>query len=229
MRRMILFLVWVWGSLPLLLAQVAAEESPFMVGIGLTGQQYLGDYTEPGYFRAAAGINMTIEKVNRHPFDVTVKLGIGSFTEQFDTLLTPTSVAQTNDNFIETRYYHGELNLRFRPFVYARWQPYLAAGAGLMFFSPRNAEGELLARRTRGTNPASFNTIIPQLPASIGCMYRINQFTQLGVQYTYRFIPTDYLDNYAVEEVETGFDALHSVAVSFHISLGPMPDLPPKS
>ncbi len=197
-----------------------------MIGVGLAGHQYLGDFTEPGYFRAYPGLNISVETGNRHPFDAILHVGFGRFAEQFDTVLINSG---NDNNFVETLFYYGDLRLRFRPFVFTKVQPFISIGAGLMLFSPRDADGFPLVPNGNNNTSATFNTIIPQLPGSAGVLFRLNDRFKLSASYTYRFTPSDYLDNFQVEELNTGFDALHSVMLVLHISLGTLPELPIKN
>ncbi|MEO0896097.1 MAG: outer membrane beta-barrel protein [Bacteroidota bacterium] len=215
-------------SVCLMMAQ--NQKAPVKIGVGLTGNNYIGDYNDPSYFRTYAGSHLSIQKANRRSFNLHLQAGFGRFADQFDGDDIPLDQdGQPLPRFIETSFIHGELAVSYRLFPAKRLQPYAQLGYGLMFFSPKDNDGRRLIRFDGpASEGAATNQIVPQLSGSLGLEARVNDFISFNIAYTYRFLPTDYLDNYGQEEGISGFDALQSVQVGFMFSLGRGPALPPR-
>ena len=57
----------------------------------------------------------------------------------------------------------------------------------------------------RKPDEEKYNTAVPQLPVTAGAKYKINDIMDVSIDYTYRFTPTDFLDNIAQLGEKTGF------------------------
>lgn len=227
MHRKLVSLVFILGCF---LSHAQDNRTPVKIGVGLTGNNYIGDYNDPGYFRTYAGSHFSIQKANRNALNLHLQAGFGRFADQFDGDEIPLGPdGQPLPRFVETRFIHGELAVSYRLMPGKRIQPYVQVGYGLLFFSPRDGDGRRLIRfNGPASQGAETNQIIPQLAGSVGLESRINNFLSINLAYTYRFLPSDYLDNYGQTDSNTGFDALQSIGIGFMFSLGKGPDLPPR-
>ncbi|GAB4427460.1 MAG: hypothetical protein OHK0039_45800 [Bacteroidia bacterium] len=204
-----------FGLVCLLLHPVAAQRKPLQVGLGLTGSTYTGEFTEQGsaLSRVYPGGHISLQSQDSAALKVELTGGFGRFADQYD-LGKPGGSDLT---FIETQFYYGDLRLRYRFLPRRRVQPYLAAGAGLIVFTPRDADGR---RLDRPSDTLSYNNVIPQLPLGAGVRVRLTPIVGLGLEYTYRFVPSDYLDH-IVDPARKGFDALHAVQLMILFTLTP--------
>jgi len=202
----------------------AQSKSGLQLDVSLDAISYMGDYKEEGVrvIRMQPGINLRLSSAKRAPLKVQFNLGTGSFSEQFDTPMLADVGDAEIPSYIVTRFFYGDLRMRFEPFPHAKVSPYLALGAGLIHFKPEDAEGRNLATRpyTRAQGEYSYNAFIPQLPIHAGLRMHINERIQMELSYTYRFVPTDYLDNMGEFGARQGFDALQAISLTLGIQIG---------
>ncbi|MEL6847454.1 MAG: outer membrane beta-barrel protein, partial [Bacteroidota bacterium] len=195
---------------------------PLQVGFGLAGNAYLGDYTETDSWmrRVYPGANFSLQKANPRRVQLQVNGGFGKFSDQFEQNPSNLPPGVSPTTFIETSFIYTDMRVKIRPWPYARLQPYLSVGAGFLFFTPRDAQGKDLPNRidTRFLGE-DYNTAIPQLPGGLGVQYRISRQFTLGLDYMYRFTPSDYLDNVGEAGTRNGFDALHGLQLTLYASL----------
>ncbi|MDX1908584.1 MAG: hypothetical protein SF053_16220 [Bacteroidia bacterium] len=194
------------------------------VGLYLSGYSYAGEYTDPGAYnrRVYPGGAFYIQQVGTRRLRMQACGVFGQFADQYDNLEPPPQPGVSIPTFIITRIVAGDLRLQYRPLPGLRVQPWISAGAGLIYFSPRDKNGRKLADNTN-TRPdgTSYNTVIPQIPLSGGVYARINRHLNLGLGYTFRFIPSDYLDNSGAGLA--GFDQLHALQAGLDIWIMPPP------
>ncbi|TAE55075.1 MAG: hypothetical protein EAZ89_06060, partial [Bacteroidetes bacterium] len=185
--------------LPALLpAQDSLKRTPLQVGLGFSAFSYVGDLSDPGlgYQRVYPGGEISLQPGNQKALRVQFHAGFGKFADQYDGELPAAPVGVTPPTFVQTQVIHGDLRLSYRLFPRAILQPYVSAGAGLLFFSPRDQNNRrLLAVSSSRPEGETYNTAIPQLPLAAGLQGRITPQVSLSLDYTYRFIPSDYLDN----------------------------------
>ncbi|MEL6627373.1 MAG: hypothetical protein AAFQ83_14260 [Bacteroidota bacterium] len=219
--------LWMGSSL----SPVYAQEGKFPIEstVGISGFQYLGDYAEPlTYPRIYAGTFVSLQRSSRKNFVWQFQIGSGRFADQFDGEIPETSSGASPSQFVQTRFIYGEIRGVYRFFPQNRFQPYLSVGSGLVRFRPEDESGRRLIRRPDSVSSgAASNTVVPQLPASLGIKYRVNRFISVDIRYSYRFIPTDYLDSFGQTGDSQDFDALQNLNLGFSFTLGPGPELPP--
>lgn len=186
------------------------------IGFTLNGYAYLGDLNEPGLgiVRVSSGGEISIESVKPRPLGVSFHGGFGQFTEQWDN-----PDGEPGTRFVQTPFLHGDFRVHARAFPEKAFQPYASVGAGLLSFTPKDVDGNPLEE-------GDYNTIIPQFPASAGLHWQVNQMIGFDLSYTWRFTPTDFLDNIGSEGVRSGFDALHAANLGITFDLGA--GLPPE-
>ncbi|RMG71444.1 MAG: hypothetical protein D6722_06820 [Bacteroidetes bacterium] len=204
-----------------------AQQAPLQVGLSLTANAYSGDYTEPAtaFQRVYPGGHFSVQKENGQALRVSLTGGFGGFSDQYEGRFPPLPQGVDPPTFVATRFVYGDLRLTYRFFPGGKLQPYVSAGAGLIVFAPRDAEGRrLLIQSDTRLEGETYNTVIPQLPASVGLRYRLHPILRVGLGYTYRFVPTDYLDNTGQAGTRAGFDALHALDIGLDFILGTPPD-----
>ncbi|MEZ4772141.1 MAG: outer membrane beta-barrel protein [Bacteroidia bacterium] len=196
-------------------AQRKSPANPLQIGFGLSGIAYVGDLssTATQFQRVHPGGNLSLQRASTNALDLQANGGFGNFVEQ-----TESSTSTQINTFVDTRFVYGDLRIRYRFMVHKKFQPYLSAGAGVLVFSPRDQEGKFLIRNkgTRKDSEEKYNTAVPQLPVVGGIYMKINQIAGLSFDYTYRFTPTDYLDNISQLGKRRGFDALHALQLSVY-------------
>lgn len=182
---------------------------------------YTGDLTDGGMntFRAYPGLNLSIQTQRARTFVVQLNAGFGRFADQYDELSPIIAEDVIPVTFVETSYFYGDLTMRFMPMPYSRVRPFAALGAGFLIFSPKDLNGKFLSdvilSRPEGED---YNTAVPQLPISVGVETEITGMLGVSLAYTYRFAPTDYLDNIGTLGHRGGYDRLHNVNLSLFIN-----------
>lgn len=204
----LLFVLLIAGFFPDSIAQRADKVT--RIGFSLNGFAYLGDLNEPGVgiIRVSSGGEISLESVKAHPFGVSFHGGFGQFTEQWDS-----PDGQPGTRFVQTPFLHGDFRVHARAFQTKSFQPYVSVGAGLLSFTPKDVDGFPLEE-------GNYNTMIPQLPGSAGLRWQVNPMIGFDLSYTWRFTPTDFLDNIGSEGSRSGFDALYAVNLGISFDLG---------
>jgi LysM repeat protein len=200
-------------------AQVGTKN--LKLGLGLLTTMYQGDLSmdESGTFRVYPGANLSIQSQRIRRIQLQLNAGFGRFADQFDNGMPMAPEGVQMASFVETSYFYGDLRLRLTPFPWHRVRPYASVGAGFLIFSPKDLNGKFLSdailTRPEGEN---YNTSVPQLPLSIGLQTEMTGLLGAGIEYTYRFTPTDYLDNVGSLGSRTGYDRLHNVTFSLYFN-----------
>ncbi len=190
-------------------AQTVATRT-IRIGLSLSGNAYVGNLGGVGSagLRVNAGGDLSLEQVNGRPLGFSFQAGFGKFTAQTDP-----GGSLDLARFVETPFLHGDFRAHLRARNRKSWQPYASLGAGLISFSPRDKDGNLL-------NQGDYNTLIPQFPISGGMRWEINQLVALDLSYTWRFTPTDFLDNTSSQPASrNSFDALHAIRLGLQVDI----------
>lgn len=195
-----------------------AEERGIQLGLSLDGIAYRGDLSEPGSsLRIQLGGHLMLQSAKSAPLKAQACFGFGQVMEQAD---GPVQINHT-PAFFQTRFWYGDLRVSWQPMPGRRWQPMLSLGAGLMQFTPRDQTGRNLSTRPQTREPGEdYNAIIPQLPAQVGLFCQLTPLVAIGASYTYRFVPSDYLDNLGNRGSRPGFDALQALSLHMRLSIG---------
>lgn len=216
MNRGVIFLALALGGL------LPGRGQPLQIGLGLSGIAYVGDLSDPGlaYPRIQAGGELWLQRESGRRLRPLLSLSLGRFADQYDAELPSLPPGFVPPTYVETRFWTGDLRLQYRLFPQGKWQPSLSAGAGLIGFSPRDPNGRRLLRAT-DSRPAgeTYNTVVPQLPLGAALHYRIHPQLRVGLAGTYRFVPSDYLDNIGAWGGREGFDALYMLSLQVQLSL----------
>ena len=197
---------------------------PLQVGIGLMGASYIGDLTEESIYlrRIYPGGNIAIQFDGKAFLQPQFNVGFGKFAEQSDFLLPEATPEATPNRFVETSFFYTDLRMRGRFFRRRAIQPVLGAGVGLVFFNPKDAEGNSLGENIFPRLPdETYNTTVPSFSGSAGLVGRINDLLSISLEYTFRYTGTDYLDNIGMLGSRNGNDRLQHLTVGLFFTLRP--------
>ena len=201
-----------------------SERESLQIGFGLTGTSYVGDFSGEEVFipRIYPGGNISLQMNSTRLLSFQVNGGFGKFADQYDLSSPDIPEGVTASSFVETRFVYGDLRLHLRLMPRSRIQPYISAGAGILHFTPRNKDGKKLENRT-GTRleGENYNSLIPELPVVAGLKTKLNRSLSISLDYTFKYTPTDYLDNIGLIGNRKGFDALHAVQLTLYVTLSP--------
>jgi hypothetical protein len=202
------------------------------IGLGIFGVNYIGDFTEkdPYFFRIHPGGNLSIQGDGPGRLQLQANLGYGFFSEQLDNRRFDPPEGVKPNSFVTTTFFATDLRMKFRFFRKKNIQPYVQAGAGLLVFSPKDEKGRFLSEAfvTRAQGE-TYGTFTPQFPVAFGIQGRINSSLSIGIDYSYRFTSTDYLDNIGQLGFRKGNDALQIVQIALHFHIAPAkPEAPVK-
>lgn len=194
------------------------------VGVGLMGIRYSGDLTfgENEFSRYYPGGSIAAQFAGKGWLHPGVQVSFGSFTEQADrgNVEFPRGIEPTL--FVQTSFFAADFRFQVDLLRRRRFHPFLAAGAGIFFFTPRDAEGNFLGENIF-TRPdgESYNTNVFSFPLSAGVMAKLNPVLSLSADYSWRPTTSDYLDNIGSLGRQKGKDRLHGARVCIHINLIP--------
>jgi hypothetical protein len=205
---------------------------PLKIGMGLSSFSYTGDLIESGdqFRRFYPGGNFSLQFVGKRAFQMQANVGFGSFAEQADLNLWPGTLEVVPNNFVETSIFYADLRLKYWFFKRRALRPFIGAGLGMLRFNPKDEDGNFLDEniftRLEGED---YNSTVANFPVSTGLEMRISPLISLGLEYIYRFTPTDYLDNIGQLGPVEGNDGLHAIQINMFFTLNPRvePTLPP--
>ncbi|MEL6846459.1 MAG: LysM domain-containing protein, partial [Bacteroidota bacterium] len=144
------------------------------------------------------------------------------FREQIDVFPGDVPRGVEPNTFVETNFFFADFQLNYFLLSKKPFSPFVAAGVGMLSFSPEDQDGNFLGENifTR-LEGETYNTTILSIPLSVGFQYEVNQVIALSLGYTHRLTPTDYLDNIGLLGTKEGNDALQHFQVGVHFSLVP--------
>lgn len=215
----------------------APPPKPLKLGVSLTGSSYRGDLDNQtfNFTRFYPGINFSIELEGKKRLRLQFNAGYGQFAEEFDenTQLTDTAGASLPNGFqgvvpfVQTSFFYTDFRLRGRLAQLGPLELFAGTGVGFLMFSPRDKNGKFLSETYLNRERSeSYNTLVAQFPLNIGFQYRFSPQVAVGLDYTYRLTPTDYLDNLGKLGQKQGNDALHTLAATVCLSIKDKPKLP---
>jgi opacity protein-like surface antigen len=122
------------------------------------------------------------------------------------------SMQQRNLNF-KTKIFDWELGAQYNFFSFNDqwWTPYIFAGIGIYHFNPYTTDStgsktylKPLSTEGEGFIPGVKNYKLTQfsIPLGIGAEYSLNEDMRLGVEFGYRKLFTDYLDDVSTKYVD---------------------------
>lgn len=203
------------------------------IGIGITGNTYIGDLTDNfmKMNRFYPGVNFSLQTHGkpRKRLQMQLNVGAGSFTEQFDSARiasVPIPITIKPNTFVYTPFYYGDVRFRVKLFPKSFVTPFVGTGAGLILFSPQDADKNQLVEAPK-TRPKGeeFSTSSFYIPAVTGLDFRINQMLGISLDYNLKYTFTDYLDNWGQLGTRSSKDMLQSFQMTVYIT----PTQPPAS
>lgn len=206
---------------PSLLAQ---QGKRLRLGLGMSGIQYVGDLTEDALslrrFEPVGSLSLQFDQQKR--FWPQLNIGFGRMVEQADGLAFPDVQDVSPNRFVETSLFYTEFGLNVRIIRHGPVQPYLGAGVGLLFFQPKDQEGNFLAENifTRQLDE-TYGSSTAYLPLTAGVVTRLGEHLSLGLSYTHKRTASDYLDNIGQLGGRAGNDHLHQIQFTVYLNLGP--------
>jgi len=212
----------------LLATQLRAQERggipPLKIGLGMMGFAYVGDMTddENRFHRVYPGGSFSLQFEGKSFIQPQLNAGLGKFVAESERVYTGLSDGILPNDFVETSFFFFDLRVRLRFLRKKRVQPYVSVGGGILLFNPKDKEGNFLGENifTRLEEEELYNTTVPYLPLSLGVQFKLVKAVDIGLEYTYRLIPSDYLDNIGQLGAREGSDRLHSLQVSMFFTLG---------
>mgnify|MGYP006267489001 CR=1 FL=1 len=222
-------------SLSVCTAWAQVNTRPLQVGVGLASHRYQGDLThqEDNPWRMYPGLSVSLQFESTRRLQVALEGGFGKFIEQVDRLSGfpphgPANGMVQPNRFVETNFFYTELRLRLRILKQGPWQPYLGTGAGLLFFTPLDQQGNFLSDNLLTRQPnETYGTFAPQLPLSVGLRWQMSPRLGLEGEYSFRLLGSDYLDNQGDLGLHSGNDRLHQLRLSVVLTLnGEAPAIP---
>ena len=196
-------------------------QQALQLGLGLNSFSYLGDLTfDGGARRFHPGVDISLQAANSKAFRIQTRFGFGKFVEQLDNGFFQSEDDILPNSFVETDILYVDLNFTYHFFKRKVIQPFVSAGLGLLFFTPKDQLGNPLgeniftrrAEEVYGSNTLSF-------PLYGGLEFKLNQTIQLEIAYLYRLSLTDYLDNIGELGTHVGNDAIQGLRLGFYFNL----------
>ncbi|MEO0897895.1 MAG: hypothetical protein AAFY71_15920 [Bacteroidota bacterium] len=195
---------------------------PLRVSLGWTGMIYKGDLTlnEGQYARMYPGGNLALQFANHRKFRMRFNAGFGKVVEQVDQISKLYDNNRITNSYFETNLFYIDLRLMRYFWRKGPIHPYVGIGPSLLFFNPRDAEGNFLIDNifTREAGE-EYATTIFVWPATLGFSVPVSKRLSISTEYVYRLNVSDYIDNIGILGEDPGKDQLHTVQVSVDINL----------
>ncbi|MFK7968985.1 MAG: LysM peptidoglycan-binding domain-containing protein [Bacteroidia bacterium] len=194
------------------------------IQVGMGGTAYTGDLTEPDLpmFRTQPSVNLGLVIAGKGWIQPRIGVGFGSFIEQQDQnlIIPPAGIIPTP--YVQSTFTHMDLQLQLVLWRKRTFSLSMGGGLGLLFFSPKNFEGDFLIDNPFTRLPEEeYPGFAPSFPLSVGLNIRLKSQMGLRLEYTYRPTGTDYLDNIGLLGNREGNDRLQSISVGFWVGLRP--------
>lgn len=195
-------------------------------GVGLNVNHYVGDLqTEHFAFqRQYPGVGLWLTNDAPRRIKYAVEAGTGRIAEQADPqfyVSGPSPDIQPN-TYVSTDFFYGNLSFQFRPIRYHRFQPFLTAGGGVMYYSPKDFRNVgLTDQEYSRLEDEQYSLLAFQLPVGAGFEYKMTPALSLQLQFQHRFLSTDYIDNIGRLGPVKGNDFIQSLQAG--VSIAPVP------
>lgn len=198
------------------------EQKPLRLGLGFFGAAYQGDLTTNGdaLHRFHPGANLSIQFASPALITPQINVGFGRFVAQ-DRDISAEGGIQPN-TFVDTRFFFADFRLKARFLREELFHPYASVGIGLLGFTPRDADGNNLLDNisTRNDNE-TYGTITASFPLSVGMEYELSPLAMIGLEYSFRPVTSDYLDNISELGPKSGNDRLQILMLSIYFTFDP--------
>jgi hypothetical protein len=199
-----------------------AEQKPLKLGLGLMGASYVGDLNTNGQalHRFHPGVNISLQFDSEKLIAPQLNTGFGKFVAQ-DRDLIGSEGAEPN-TFVETPFFFVDFRLRARFLRETSFNPYFSLGVGLLGYTPKDEDGNnLLDNISTRAEGETYGSISAGFPFSLGFEVQLSPLVGIGLEYTYRFTTSDYLDNISQLGLRDGNDRLQSLLLSVYFTFDP--------
>ena len=180
------------------------------IGVGATA--YKGDLNSRyDYWASSLQIGIKFNKKKRLNSHLNITIGsvVGqNYQYKFSSTSFPAGTATPNQYF-KTSIFSFQYDLQYNFVKKSNFILYMSQGIGFLRFVPKDEEGKQLQdqRNTRVANESYENTTLT-LPLSFGAIYLFKNGYGFGVQTSYLFPQTDYIDNISSWGRESGKDKI---------------------
>jgi hypothetical protein len=198
------------------------QQKPLKVGVGLLGASYVGDLNADGnaLHRFHPGVSISLQFDSEKLIAPQLNTGFARIVSQ-NRDLQPVEGVSPN-SFVETPFFFVDFRLRARFLREKSFNPYISAGIGLLGYTPRDENGNnLLDNINTRAEGETYGSITAGFPMSVGAELSLSPLIGLGLEYTYRFTSSDYLDNISQLGTRDGGDRLQSLLLSVYFTFDP--------
>ncbi len=180
------------------------------IGVGATA--YKGDLNSRyDYFASSLQIGIKFNKKKRLNSHLNLTIGsvIGqNYQYKFSSTNVPIGTATPNQYF-KTSIFSFQYDLQYNFIKKTNFILYMSQGIGFLRFVPKDDEGkELQDQRNTRANDETYNNTTLTLPLSFGAIYILKNGYGFGIQASYLFPQTDYIDNISSWGQESGKDKI---------------------
>lgn len=191
------------------------------IGVGATA--YKGELNSRyDYWASSLQIGIKFNKKKRLNSHLNLTIGnvVGqNYQYQFSSANVPVGTATPNQYF-KTSIFSFQYDLQYNFIKKSNFMLYISQGIGFLRFVPKDEEGkELQDQRNTRANNETYNNTTLTLPLSFGAIYLLKNGYGFGIQASYLFPQTDYIDNISSWGHESGKDKIAIVKFWFAIPL----------
>lgn len=165
---------------------------PFRIGLSALGANYHGDLNKT-WEKFNIGFNFNIQFEKRKKILPQINLTSASVTGQ-DPKHNPKK--DKYNNFVKTSITAIDIRFLYRFTPKKQGSLYAGAGAGLLFFNPKDMNGNaLIEDKTSRAEGETYSNVAFILPVVMGYRYYINPYTSIYTEFVSLNPQTKYLDN----------------------------------
>lgn len=171
--------------------------------------------------RVYPGIQAGVRFQGKSPLGLEVMAGGGRIGMQYADGAKHTPVEDIiNIPFVDATIFHVDARLLVSPFHRGVLRPYASAGIGTFVFNTFDKDGSALLDNifSRPASESVFNGSVRSIPLTIGTQLQLTRGIALAVNYTYRMINSDLMDNIGSIGKVAGNDKLHQMQVGIYFS-----------
>ncbi len=202
------------------------RKNSLQLGLGMTATNYRGELTDKYYAfnRFYSGLNVSLQGEGKNRIHGQFNLGVGNFAEQSSLSVPYIYVADSirPNRFVMTSFIYGDVRIKANLLTYRRLNSYTSVGGGFLFYSPKDKRNlGLLDQEGTRLPDETYQLISLQAPLTLGLTYKVTPVLSFGMDYTYRFLSTDYIDNIGKLGLDKGNDALQHLQLTMYLTPSP--------
>ena len=200
-KQLIIFLVLIFSVLQ---TKAQVMSYPFQIEVGLGSSMYHGDLTlGTKGLKAEFALNIGLKYYLSNQLAFIPRLGLSKLSGN-DALGDNTL---RNLSF-ETDLYYLSMNFSYNFYKNTyrsprKIWPYAIVGLGASSFNPKaELEGEMLALQPLQTEGIAYSRVTLIIPVGVGVRYKVQEGIELGIEYSWSYTFTDYLDDVSTSYVD---------------------------